>query len=130
MIYETDNVEPIVLDRISRSYEKGRTLFGFFKTISGEAVTYNDKEIANRPFLRQDHDLAYVMFKYGLTTEGKKMNEATLNSIVSERAEVRRKKQEDQEREADAQGLAKRQAERQSNEESDAASKKKRKRDK
>ena len=118
-----------MLDRISKSYEKGRTLFGFFKTISGEAVTYNDKEIANRPFPRQDHDLAYVMFKYGLTTEGKKMNAATLNSIVSERAEARRKKQEeDQEREADAQGLAKRQAERQSNEGSDAAGKKKRKR--
>ena len=118
-----------MLDRISKSYEKGRTLFGFFKTISGEAVTYNDKEIANRPFPRQDHDLAYVMFKYGLTTEGKKMNAATLNSIVSERAEARRKKQEeDQEREADAQGLAKRQADRQSNEESDAAGKKKRKR--
>ena len=118
-----------MLDRISKSYEKGRTLFGFFKTTSGEAVTYNDKEIANRPFPRQDHDLAYVMFKYGLTTEGKKMNAATLNSIVSERAEARRKKQEeDQEREADAQGLAKRQADRQSNEESDAAGKKKRKR--
>jgi hypothetical protein len=54
VIYETDNeYEPMVLDRISKSYDKGKTLFGFFKTPDGEPVTHNGSRVANRPFPRQ-----------------------------------------------------------------------------
>jgi hypothetical protein len=54
------------------------------------------------------------MFKYGRTVEGKVMDDASMATITSDRAEVRKgEEQEEQEKDAVAQETAKEQSKRQ-----------------
>ena len=78
---DTDTEEEYTLVKIAKRTDKGNKLYGFFQKADGSAVTYTGTRVPNIPYPRQDHDFAYTMYKFGLTTEAKPMPQEDAENI-------------------------------------------------
>ena len=85
--YDTDTGEELTLVKIDKRCENGKMLCGFFKDSTGKPVTFNAARVANAPYPRQDHDLAFTMYKFGMDTNGRKMDAGVLSKIKEGRSQ-------------------------------------------